>query len=78
MKITAEELATLLELLGITEDHEVNCEEFLSLLPGYLERLRDKQELAREHRIVKQHLTICPECREEYEGLKDAVDEGLL
>lgn len=78
MKITREELQTLLDLIGITAETEINCEEFLAQLPGHLERLRAETSPDSEQTAFLHHLKICPECREEFEGLLDALSEGLL
>ena len=78
MKISREELAKLLELIELTQEEEINCEEFLSLLPKYLEKLRDQRVLEPEHKAVLHHLKICPECREELDGLIDALNEEII
>lgn len=79
MNIRKEELLALLGLLGITEPEEINCEEFLSLTPGYLERLRDAQgPVVESYRSYLHHLKICPECQEEFEALCEALRGGVL
>ena len=79
MKITAEELRALLGLLSITEEEELNCEEFLSQTPGYLEKLRHVETPDIEgYRGFLHHLNLCPECFEEFEALSQAMRDGLL
>ncbi len=78
MKMNRKELLVLLQLLDITKEQEINCEEFLVLLPSYMELLRSGRPLEREHVAIAYHLEICPECSEEHEGLMDALDEGLV
>ena len=78
MNINREQLEGLLKLVGITADEEINCEEFLALLPGYLERLREQMPRDGENSSLLHHLQICPECQEEVEGLIAALDEGVL
>ena len=79
MNISSEKLRALLGLLGITEPEELNCEEFLSMTPGYLEELRDHEGPAIEgYRSFLHHLKICPECSEEFQALIEAMDKGIL
>lgn len=79
MRITKDELRTLLGLLDVTEPEELNCEEFLAEVPGYLEKLRtlDVPRIAGYESFLH-HLKICPECLEEFEGLCEAMRQGLL
>ena len=79
MKIQPTELRALLGLLGITELKELNCEEFLHRMPGYLELLRAQEPPEIEgYQSFLQHLKLCPECLEEFEAMLAALQEGLL
>ena len=79
MNITPQELQGLLGLLGITAAQEINCEEFLSLTPGYLEKLKEHEgPLIEGYQSFLHHLQICPECTEEFEALHTALRDGLL
>ena len=79
MNISQDELRSLLGLLEITEATEINCEEFLSLTPGYLEKLKDHDSPDIEgYRSFLHHLNLCPECFEEFEALCEAMRSGLL
>ena len=79
MNISREELVALLGLLGITEPEELNCEEFLSRTPGYLEKLKRfaPAEIEGYHGFLH-HLKICPECQEEFDALTEAMRRDLL
>lgn len=78
MKVRPEDLLLLLQLLRITRAREINCEEFLALLPAHLERVREGSSPARDQVAFEAHLELCPECREEHDGLMEAVDQGLI
>lgn len=70
MKLTTKELNALLRLVEVTEDAEIDCDEFLSRVSAYLERLlADDGATAEAFPEVVQHLKICPECREEFEAM---------
>ena len=77
MRISRSELRALLDLVNLTNEGELDCDEFLSRVAGYLERLfadRGTGEGAREDdRELLQHLEVCPECREEFDALCAAL-----
>lgn len=79
MNINRDELLALAGLLGITKPEEINCEEFLALTPGYLERLREQEpaEIEGYHSFLH-HLKLCPECQEEFGALCEALRRGIL
>ena len=79
MNIQDEELRALLGLLGMTNAQELNCEEFLSQTPGYLEMLRDRApKEIQGYQGFLHHLKICPECQEEFDILCVALRDGML
>jgi hypothetical protein len=68
MSLTRDELRKLLELLEATQDDEIDCEELLGRLGGFIERFEpDRVPPGYEH--VIQHLRVCAECFEEFEAL---------
>ena len=69
MKATHEELLTLLKLVDITEPQEIDCEEFLHRVAGYLEQLSQKPDVPTEDEAFLHHLRVCPECLEEFQAL---------
>lgn len=62
-------LAELLALVADTCDDEIDCDEFLSRIAGYVEQIAEDPELGREFLSIARHLQICPECKEEFEAL---------
>lgn len=68
MKSPGKSLAELLALLDATETREIDCEEFLSRVATYVERV-DSEQLPTALQSVAQHIRVCPECREELEAL---------
>ncbi|MEM7233287.1 MAG: hypothetical protein AAF517_14010 [Planctomycetota bacterium] len=77
MKVTPEELMDLLRLVDITNPEEINCEEFLSRVAGYVERLVAGDVSPDGYESVVHHLKVCPECLEEFRALYAAYREGL-
>jgi len=75
MSLRREDLRKLLDLLHVTEEHEIDCTELLSRLAGYLERLGADGTPPPGYEDVIQHLRICPECFEEFEALYRALHD---
>lgn len=64
MTLTNDQVDALLEALRHTHDHELACDEWLAVLPEFLEALPD-EKASEGYRLVREHLELCPECREE-------------
>jgi len=64
---------TLRRLLDGTRDDELDCDRFFELLAPYLDDRISDGEL-RER--ITHHAHLCPECKEELETLKRALDRS--
>jgi hypothetical protein len=62
---------TLRKLLDGTRDQELDCDRFLELLPPYLDG-RIGEAALREQ--ITHHAEQCPECKEELEILRRALE----
>ena len=56
-----------------TEDVEILCTEFFTLLPQYVDLELSGQEAAQRLPHVAHHLQQCPECAEVYQALLKAT-----
>lgn len=74
MTLSPKEIDDLLRLVGLTEDREINCEQCLALVSEFAERQLAGRSIAEGLTAVEHHLSICGECREEYEALRRALD----
>ena len=75
LRPTLEQLLDLLRAVEATAATEIDCDELLSRVAAYMES-RDGEALSEDdRRSVAQHLTICPECREEFDALLRATGE---
>ena len=74
MSLSRDEIAQLLQLIGQTEDHELNCEECLALVAEFAESQLSGKSVPAGLQAVEQHLAVCGECREEYEALRKTLD----
>jgi hypothetical protein len=64
-----EKLEQLLRLLDATAPSEIDCDEFLSRVGAYVESLAPGAALPESFEAVVQHLRVCPECKDELDGL---------
>ena len=74
MTLTRGQLVSLARLVALTRSAEIDCEELLARVAAYAEAGR-KNELAAEFDVIAQHLEICPECAEEFEVLKQLLQD---
>ncbi len=63
----------ILEMLEKTQEEELTCDEVFALLDQFTEMAARGEDVARFMPMVKQHLEICGDCREEYEALLNIV-----
>lgn len=63
------DLEKLLGLIKNTRDGEIDCGAFLEQVAAYVERVAESENAAALMPQIAQHLTVCPECREEFEAL---------
>lgn len=75
MPFSREELDGLMRLIGLTRDSEINCEQCAVLVAEFTERQLLGRPLSEALRAVEHHLSLCPECREEYESLQRALKD---
>ena len=73
MPLSNKELEGLLRLVGLTNDKEINCEQCLALVAEFAEHELAGKSVPEGLKAVKQHLSVCSECREEYEALQRAL-----
>jgi hypothetical protein len=62
---------TLRHLLDGTREQEIDCDRFLELLPLYLDGRIGEAELREQ---IAHHASLCPECTEELEILRRALE----
>ncbi len=71
--LTHDRLRTLAEMLQASRPHELTCDEWLDHVAGYLESEIDGRPRLPTASLVEEHLALCPECREEYDALVQAL-----
>jgi hypothetical protein len=68
-------LRTLADLLAKSRPDELTCDEWLDRVGSCAEAAAAGQPAPAGSDLVMQHLTICPECKEEYDALVAALRE---
>lgn len=74
MSLNPQQIEELLQLIGSTQDAELNCDQCLALIAEFAERELTSKSIPQGLRAVEHHLSICGECREEYEALQRALE----
>jgi len=64
------ETVMLLQKLQQTEEIELTCDEVFAMLDEYTEMAIKGEDVASLMPLVRQHLVMCPDCRDEYEALE--------
>jgi len=62
-------MKNLLRSLAMTEEHEISCDDVFAVLDEFAEAVRRGENVLLLIPLVRQHLDMCPDCREEYEAL---------
>ena len=69
MILNFDQIKRLMNSLSITQDYELNCNEFLDKMAEFAEREYLGKSIPDALEAVQHHLKLCAECREEYESL---------
>jgi hypothetical protein len=69
MKITTDQAKKMLQMIENTQDSELTCDEVLDLLDQYAEMALRGEDVTAFFPLVKHHLEMCPDCKEEFEAL---------
>lgn len=64
-----EVLKAMLHKIGQTQEVELTCGEVFDLLDQYTEMIMNDEDVTQLMPLVKQHLEMCTDCREEFEAL---------
>jgi hypothetical protein len=67
-------LPAIARMLEATEEVELTCDEVFVLLDEYVEMAARGEDVAHLMPLVKHHLSMCIDCREEYEALERVLE----
>ena len=66
-------LTKLMHMVEQTQEEEYSCDEVLQLLDEYAEMVSHGEDAEKMMPLIKHHLDMCPDCREEAEALLSIV-----
>jgi len=73
-----EVMQKLLHMLAATEKAEIACDEVYAVLDQFTEAAQRGENVLTFMPLVRQHLDMCPDCREEYEALLSMLQPSYL
>ena len=73
MPLSRTQIDALLRLVGRTEATELNCDQCLCLIAEFAEQQLQGKSIREGLHAIEQHLSVCGECREEYEALRETL-----
>ena len=73
MSYTTEQISDLMRLIGITRESEINCNECLDHVAEFAEHELAGKSTPEALDVVSHHLSLCPECKEEYDELLNVM-----
>lgn len=73
MSFTSDQINGLMNLIGITRESELNCNECLHHVAEFAECELTGKEVPEALEAVRHHLTLCLECKEEYDELLNVL-----
>ena len=77
MKLTTEILDRLTQSLVATRPEEIDCNEWLARVGRLLDILQRDEIVPADLAPVLHHLELCPECSEEFQLLRAALNESF-
>ena len=73
MSLNNKQIKGLAHLIGLTREQEMNCNECLDRVAEFAECELTGKPIPDALEAVSHHLSLCTECREEYEALFSAL-----
>jgi len=74
MKISNEQIKTLLGFVAKTSDDEVSCQTCEDQISQFAESELAGKEIPDALKVIEEHLKICPECTEELALIRRALE----
>lgn len=66
-------MKVMLGMVAHTREQELSCDEVHALIDQFAEMHKRGEDPAHMMPLIQQHLDMCPDCREEYEALMEAL-----
>jgi len=73
-QLTPAQVSEFLRQIALTRDQEVDCSVCIQNIGEFTEKKIAGKELDVALANIEHHLSLCPECSEEYEALKKILE----
>ena len=77
MKITENQIETLLDFVSKTRENEISCQTCEDQIAQFAESQLTGKEIPEALKAIEEHLRICPECTEELEFIRRALESDV-
>ena len=77
MNISEEQFRNLISFVAKTTDDEISCQTCEDRIAQFAEVQLSGKEVPEALRAIEEHLEICPECTEELEYIRQALEGDL-
>ena len=74
MALSSTDLDALVGTTLRTREDEITCDEWVERVGHYVEALAEGGDLPSALEVVAHHALICPQCAEELEALREALE----
>jgi hypothetical protein len=71
-------LTKLMHMVDQTQEEEDSCDDVLQLLDEYAEMVSHGEDAEKMMPLIKHHLDMCPDCREEVEALLSVIQSQQI
>lgn len=75
ISLTPDQFEKMLKMIENTQEEELSCDEAFELLDIYAEMAARGKDVQEMYPLVRHHLDMCPDCREEYEAIIRILNE---
>jgi len=69
----SEKVQKVMAMLANTQEVELTCDEVFAVLDQFAELAARGEDVSRLMPLVKHHLEMCPDCRDEYKVLEKII-----
>ena len=74
MALSPEQAKALIEMVTVTRDQELTCDECLAEIAAFVEVQLSGTPLSDALQAVQDHLDMCHDCTDEYHVLRQALE----
>lgn len=75
MTLSKNQVAELLRMLKLTKDTEATCGDCQNTMAEFAETQLEGKTIPESLNMIKDHLQLCGDCREEFEALLAALQD---